>query len=142
MEDRSGQVGGVKNPTRRPWESPNLRPWGPTETVQSTKEHSGAGPRSLTHCKCAAWSSHGFPKKTEWGLLDFYSHWIPFPLPDCLVWPHWKKMCLVPLELEFPRLGGTQQGGVVPFSAEKGRMQCRICKGGTGQRKGAVVYNE
>ena len=47
--DRIEGAGGVKDPTRTPTESTNLDPWGLTETESPTKEHAGAGPRTLTH---------------------------------------------------------------------------------------------
>lgn len=49
MGDRLEQEGGVKDTTRKPGESPNLGPWGLTETEPSTKENSGAGPRYPGH---------------------------------------------------------------------------------------------
>lgn len=47
--DRSEQVRGVKNTTRRCTESTNLRPWGLTELGPPTREHAGTGPKSPTY---------------------------------------------------------------------------------------------
>ena len=49
VEGRSERARGVKDTKRRPTESPNLDPWGLTETKPPTKEHAGAGRRPPTH---------------------------------------------------------------------------------------------
>ena len=49
VQDRSEQVGGVKDITRRSTESTNLRPWGFTEPGPPTSKHAGTGPRLPTY---------------------------------------------------------------------------------------------
>ena len=55
VRDRSWQAGGVKDTTRRPTESTNLKSWSLTEPGPPTREHARARPRPLhIRNKCAA----------------------------------------------------------------------------------------
>ena len=49
VRDRIGKPEGVKDNTRRPLESNNLRQWGLTEFGPPSRGHTGAGPRPSIH---------------------------------------------------------------------------------------------
>ena len=51
--------------------------------------------------------------------LTLACHWVPFPVPGCLVGPQWKRMSLILVGLDVPAWGGTQVRKFLTHLAKK-----------------------
>jgi len=84
--------------------------------------------------KYAASSSYVTPNK--WSVLTAPRY--PLPYLDCLVGPHWERICLVLMGLDVPGWGSTQSGLLPSLRRREGSNEEWICKGETERRGGRL----